>query len=137
MERERSGYRMPVLAVHAPLLLIIQRVWVADPVVRLDRAVQAATELGASTARVDALARADRMGAQLMHLHLADGTGASRDEHLLPGGHSTLRRSLFEPGEGELHRHRCGRGGHTRRARKSPDRRAMLSEALLFARLHL
>jgi len=97
VERERSGYRMPVLAVRAPLLLIIQRVWVADPVVRVDRAVQAAAELGASTARVDAPAMAGRMGAQLVHLHLADGTGASRDEHLLPGGHSTQRRSLFGP----------------------------------------
>ncbi len=42
-------YRMPVLAVHAPCLLITQRVWAADPAVRLDRAVQAAAELGAGT----------------------------------------------------------------------------------------
>ena len=42
-----NRYRMPVLAVHAPCLLISQRVWAADPTVRLQRSVQAATELGA------------------------------------------------------------------------------------------
>jgi sugar phosphate isomerase/epimerase len=40
-------YRIPVLALHAPCLLISQRVWAANPTVRLQRSVQAATELGA------------------------------------------------------------------------------------------
>jgi sugar phosphate isomerase/epimerase len=203
-------YRMPVLAVHAPCLLITQRVWAADPVVRLDRAVQAAAELGAgtvvvhppfrwqrnyavgfteqvtmleaasgvdiavenmfpvrrgrvemssyvpspdptdagyahytldlshtATARVDALAMAGRMGAQLVHLHLADGTGAPRDEHLVPGqGTQPCAEVCLALVEG-------GFAGtvvvevSTRRARHRPQRRAMLSEALLFARLHL
>lgn len=43
------AYGVPVLAVHAPCLLITQRVWSPDPVVRLRRAVAAAGELGAPT----------------------------------------------------------------------------------------
>lgn len=40
-------YGMPVLAVHAPCLLITQRVWGSDPVARLNRAVDTAAFLGA------------------------------------------------------------------------------------------
>ncbi|WIM87322.1 sugar phosphate isomerase/epimerase [Candidatus Mycobacterium wuenschmannii] len=42
-------YRMPVLSVHAPCLLISQRVWGANPIAKLDRSVQAAEQLGAQT----------------------------------------------------------------------------------------
>lgn len=42
-------YSVPVLAVHAPCLLISQRVWGADPAAKLDRSVLAAEELGADT----------------------------------------------------------------------------------------
>ena len=42
-------YRMPVLSVHAPCLLISQRVWGANPITKLDRSVRAAEELGAQT----------------------------------------------------------------------------------------
>jgi sugar phosphate isomerase/epimerase len=42
-------YAMPVLAVHAPCLLISQRVWGANPIAKLDRSVRAAEELGAQT----------------------------------------------------------------------------------------
>jgi sugar phosphate isomerase/epimerase len=205
-----ARYRVPVLAVHAPCLFITQRVWAADPVVRLDRAVQAATELGASVVvvhppfrwqrdyatgfveqiaaleassgltiavenmfpmrrgrlmvssylpspdptdvgyshytldlshtaagGVDALALARRMGSQLAHLHLADGSGAPRDEHLVPGRGNQpcaeVCQTLLS----------CGFTGtavlevSTRRARTRPERRAVLTEALLFARLHL
>ncbi len=40
-------YGVPVLAVHAPCLLITQRVWGSDPVARLNRAVDTAAFLGA------------------------------------------------------------------------------------------
>src|SRR5699024_4766497 len=154
----RTG--VPVLAVHSPSLLITQRVWSSDPVVRLRRSVSAAMELEASTvvvhppfrwqrrygdafadlvteleeqssvalavenmftapmggranrmsvfrpsidptdvgfrnytldlshstaANMDALALAERMGDGLRHVHLGDGSGSSRDEHLVPG----------------------------------------------------
>jgi len=42
-------YRMPVLSVHAPCLLISQRVWGANPITKLDRSVRAAEKLGAQT----------------------------------------------------------------------------------------
>ncbi len=42
-------YRVPVLSVHAPCLLISQRVWGADPIHKLERSVRAAERLGART----------------------------------------------------------------------------------------
>jgi sugar phosphate isomerase/epimerase len=42
-------YVMPILAVHAPCLLISQRVWGANPIAKLDRSVRAAEDLGAQT----------------------------------------------------------------------------------------
>ena len=38
-----------------------------------------------ATAGMDAMALAARMGAGLCHVHLTDGSGTPRDEHLLPG----------------------------------------------------
>ena len=43
-------YGMPVLSVHAPCLLISQRVWGPDPVQKLDRSVQAVFFLGSAIA---------------------------------------------------------------------------------------
>lgn len=42
-------YRVPVLAVHAPCLLVTQRVWSSDPWERLRRAAVMAEQLGAPT----------------------------------------------------------------------------------------
>ncbi|MEZ0362806.1 sugar phosphate isomerase/epimerase family protein [Mycobacterium sp. pUA109] len=42
-------YGVPVLSVHAPCLLISQRVWGANPIPKLERSVQAAERLGAQT----------------------------------------------------------------------------------------
>lgn len=42
-------YDLPVLAVHAPCLLISQRVWGSDPVAKLTRSVHTAEALGAAT----------------------------------------------------------------------------------------
>ncbi|GAC82822.1 sugar phosphate isomerase/epimerase family protein [Gordonia paraffinivorans] len=42
-------YQVPVLSVHAPCLLISQRVWGRDPIVKLARSVEAAEDLGAPT----------------------------------------------------------------------------------------
>jgi sugar phosphate isomerase/epimerase len=42
-------YNVPVLSVHAPCLLISQRVWGANPIPKLTRSVQAAERLGAQT----------------------------------------------------------------------------------------
>jgi sugar phosphate isomerase/epimerase len=208
----RTG--MPVLSVHSPSLLITQRVWSPDPVVRLRRSVEAALELEARTvvvhppfrwqrryseafpelvaeleddsgievavenmfkvrppggkrdarvsafrpsidptdvgyrhytldlshsaaAKMGALALADRMGGGLTHVHLADGTGAPKDEHLVPGRGGQPCAELLE---------RLVSGGfdgqvvlevNTRRAPSSAHRMKDLAEALLFARFHL
>ncbi|MFT4201966.1 sugar phosphate isomerase/epimerase family protein [Gordonia sp. (in: high G+C Gram-positive bacteria)] len=42
-------YQMPILSIHAPCLVISQRVWGRDPIRKLERAVHAADALGAPT----------------------------------------------------------------------------------------
>jgi sugar phosphate isomerase/epimerase len=49
IERMSARYSMPVLSVHAPCLLISQRVWGANPISKLERSVRAAEQLGAQT----------------------------------------------------------------------------------------
>jgi sugar phosphate isomerase/epimerase len=205
-----TRHRMPVLALHAPCLLITQRVWAADPVVRLDRTVQAAGELDAgvvvihppfrwqrdyatgfaqqiaaleaasgltiavenmfpvrrgrltlssylpspdptdvgyshytldlshtAAAGVDAAAMAQRMGSQLAHLHLADGSGAPRDEHLVPGRGSQPCAEVCQTLVDRGFTGTVVLEVSTRRARTRPERRSALAESLLFARLHL
>ncbi|MQA08319.1 MAG: TIM barrel protein [Pseudonocardiaceae bacterium] len=202
----------PVLAVHAPCLLITQRVWSPDPVVRLRRAVGLAEELGARTvvvhppfrwqrrysggfaelvreledssgvavavenmfpvrpigrrrkvsafwpsvdptdvgyrnytldlshtavAQMDALAMAERMGDGLTHVHLADGSGVPKDEHLVPGRGNQPCGRLCE----SLARNSFGGQIvlelNTQRAAGPAARARDLAEALLFTRLHL
>jgi sugar phosphate isomerase/epimerase len=229
-----ARYDVPVLSVHAPCLLISQRVWGANPIPKLDRSVRAAEQLGAQTVVVhppfrwqrryaegfsdqvaeleagsdvmvavenmfpfradrffgagqtsiermrrrggnpgpgisafapsydpvdaghahytldlshtatagsDAVEMAQRMGIDgpdgLVHLHLCDGSGASTDEHLVPGRGTQptvevcrmLAASDF--------------AGHvilevtTSAARSSAEREALLTESLTFARAHL
>ncbi|MEW2522298.1 sugar phosphate isomerase/epimerase family protein [Actinacidiphila alni] len=49
LRRLSDFHRMPIVAVHAPCLLIAQRVWSVDPWVKLQRARAAAERLGADT----------------------------------------------------------------------------------------
>jgi len=90
-----------------------------------------------AAAGCDALAMLDRMGDALRHVHLADGSGAARDEHLVPGRGSQPCAEVCERLAGS------GFGGvvvveiSTRRCRTRPERTALLAESLLFARLHL
>ncbi|MEU4898798.1 sugar phosphate isomerase/epimerase [Streptomyces sp. NPDC044780] len=210
LRRLSDYHQVPILAVHAPCLLITQRVWSTDPWVKLQRARAAAEKLGASTvvvhppfrwqrayarefvrgiwrmadetdvrfavenmypwryrdremlayapgwdvtkddyrhftidlshtatARTDALEMVDRMGDRLAHLHLADGQGSNKDEHLVPGRGSQPCAELLE---------RLATTGfdgnvvvevNTRRAMSSTEREADLAEALAFTRLHL
>ncbi len=210
LRRLSDHHGVPVLAVHAPCLLITQRVWSTDPWVKLQRAKQAADRLGAdtvvvhppfrwqrgyardfvrgiwrmadetdvrfavenmypwryrdremlayapdwdvsqddyrhftvdlshaATARTGALAMAGRMGDRLAHVHMADGSGSAKDEHLVPGrGTQPCAELLAMLGA-------SGFDGHvvvevnTRRAMSAAERQADLAEALAFTRHHL
>jgi len=210
LRRLSDEHGVPILAVHAPCLLITQRVWGTDPWAKLVRAREAAERLGAPTVVVhppfawqrdyaqtfvrglrrmgeetavrfavenlypwrvrgrripayapgwdvrdedyphttldlshtsvsgsDALVMADDLGDSLVHVHLADGTGSARDEHLIPGRGAQPCADLLE---------RLAERGFagtvvvevtTRRCPDRAAREAELAEALAFARLHL
>lgn len=210
LRRLSDAHQLPILAVHAPCLLITQRVWTTDPWTKLVRARAAAEKLGATavvvhppfrwqrqyarefveginrmagetdvrfavenmypwryrdrevlayapgwdvtdeeyrhftidlshvaTSRIDAFAMVERMGDRLAHVHLADGSGSGKDEHLIPGRGKQPCAELLE------HLARTGFDGHvvlevnTRRSASPAEREADLAEALAFTRLHL
>lgn len=85
----------------------------------------------------DAMAMARDLGARLAHVHLGDGTGSARDEHLVPGRGSQPCAELL----GLLAERQFG--GHvvlevnTRKATSREEREADLAEALAFTRLNL
>ena len=90
-----------------------------------------------ATAGDDALAMLDRMGDRLRHVHLTDGTGLERDEHLVPGRGTqpcaeVLGRLRTTGFEGTVVVEIS-----TRRCRSRNERLDDLAESLLFARLHL
>jgi sugar phosphate isomerase/epimerase len=210
LRRLSDYHEVPILAVHAPCLVITQRVWGTDPWVKLVRARDAAEELGAQTvvvhppfrwqreyarqflggiqsmadetdvrfavenmfplrargrevtpyapdwdpttedfpdftldlshtsvSQTDALEMAATMGDRLSHVHIADGSGTARDEHLVPGRGSQPCAELLEG--------LAGRGFdglvvvevNTRKADDRAEREADLAEALAFTRLNL
>lgn len=91
----------------------------------------------AAIARSDVVAMAERLGGSLRHVHLTDGSGSAKDEHLVPGRGAMRARQFLE--------HLAGTGfaGHvvleinTRRATDRAEREADLAESLAFARHHL
>ena len=210
LARLRDYHGVPILAIHAPCLLLTQRVWGSEPWTKLDRARAVAEGLGASVvvvhppfrwqrdyardfvdgvermsqetevrfavenmfplrargrsvvpyapdwspveapyrhvtldlshtsvSRSDALAMAAALGDRLAHVHIADGVGSTRDEHLVPGRGNQPCAELLE---------RLAAGSftgtvvveiNTRRAETRADREADLAEALAFTRLNL
>ncbi|MDF2966543.1 MAG: hypothetical protein K0Q93_321 [Nocardioidaceae bacterium] len=203
-------HQIPVVAVHAPCLLITQRVWGTDPWVKLERSADMCHALGAdvvvvhppfrwqrdygrlflegiagleertglayavenmypwrarnrtvqaytpgwdpvehdsahvtldlshaSTAGSDALTMARGLGDRLTHVHMTDGTGSAKDEHLVPGRGTQPCADLLDVLALR------GFAGHvvveinTRRALDRDAREADLAEALAFTRLHL
>jgi sugar phosphate isomerase/epimerase len=202
-------HELPIASIHAPTLLLTQRVWGADPWGKIDRSIELALEVGAetvvlhppfrwqgryasgfadgvatrehesgirlavenmfpwrtarrhmmaylphwdpveqafdnvtldlshtATAGSDALEMARQLGERLAHLHLADGLGSFKDEHLVPG------RGTQPCGEVLQH---LADGGYTgdvvvevgTRRLGAEQREIDLAEALAFARLHL
>jgi sugar phosphate isomerase/epimerase len=210
LRRLSDYHEVPILAVHAPCLVITQRVWGTDPWLKLVRARDAAEELGAETvvvhppfrwqrdyarqfvggiahmagetevrfavenmfplrargrevvpyapdwdpteeefrhftldlshtsvSQTDAFELAERMGDRLAHIHMADGRGSARDEHLVPGRGEQPCAAMLE--------HLAGSGFEglivvevsTRRVADRAEREADLAEALAFTRLNL
>lgn len=210
VRRLRDYHEIPVCAIHAPCLLITQRVWGTDPWVKLEMSAEMAHELGAdvvvvhppfrwqreyaagfvdgiarleeqtglafavenmypwratsrremdvyqphwdpssesyanttidlshaATARSDPIAMARRLGDRLRHVHMTDGSGSAKDEHLVPG------RGAQPCGEFLEHLAEGGFEGHivmeinTRKAGSAEQREADLLESLAFGRLH-
>ncbi|WP_370616422.1 sugar phosphate isomerase/epimerase family protein [Mumia sp. Pv 4-285] len=206
----QENYDVPVLSVHAPCLLITQRVWGTDNWVKLEKSAEMAAACGAglvvvhppfrwqrdyarafedgvagleertgvvfavenmypwrtgkrvfqayapgwdpvgfgydhvtldvshcATSGSDPVEMAVELGRRLAHVHLGDGTGSARDEHLVPGrGHQPVGELLGLLAEG-------GYAGDvavevtTRKAADRAQREGDLAEALAFARLHL
>ncbi|HYH32515.1 MAG TPA: sugar phosphate isomerase/epimerase [Pseudonocardia sp.] len=85
----------------------------------------------------NALAMLDRMGDALAHVHLADGSGAARDEHLVPGRGSQPCAEVCELLVARGYDGVVVVEISTRRCRTRDERAALLAESLLFARLHL
>jgi len=90
-----------------------------------------------SVSRSDALEMARDLGDRLVHVHLADGSGSTLDEHLVPGrGNQPCSDLLQVLGE-------TGFDGHvvveisTRKALDRAERERDLRHALAFARGHL
>jgi len=210
LRRLSEHFGVPILALHAPCLLVTQRVWGTDPWGKLVRARAAAEELGARTVVVhppfrwqreyarefvaglarmrdvtdvefavenmypwrarsreiaayspgwdirdedyahtvvdlshtavsgtDALQMVSDLDSRLRHLHLADGSGSARDEHLVPGRGSQPCAEVLQ------HLRDTSFDGTvvvevtTRRAGSRIEREADLAEALAFARQHL
>ena len=210
LRRLSDHYAIPILAIHAPCLLVTQRVWGTDPWVKLERARVAAEELGAETVVVhppfrwqrdyardfvsglarmqqetpvrfavenmypwrarsreigayspgwdirdedyphttldlshtavsgtDALAMAADLGERMVHVHLADGSGSARDEHLIPGRGMQPCGALLEGLRLSDFDGIVVVEVSTRRAQTRAEREIELAEALAFARLHL
>nr|WP_234313781.1 sugar phosphate isomerase/epimerase [Streptomyces sp. NBRC 109706] len=210
LRRLSDEHRMPVLAVHAPCLLVTQRVWSTDPWRKLTTARAAAERLGAdtvvvhppfrwqrayargfvdgirrlhdesgvrfavenmypwryrdremlayapgwdpteedypaftldvshaATARGDALAMAELMGDRLAHVHMGDGSGSGKDEHLVPGRGAQPCGPVLERLAAGGYRGHVVAEINTRRAVSAREREADLAATLAFIRLHL
>jgi sugar phosphate isomerase/epimerase len=102
-------YRMPVLSVHAPCLLISQRVWGANPISKLDRSVQAAEKLGAQTVVVHPPFRWQRRYVEGFSEQVAQ-LEASSDVLVAVENMFPFRTDRFFPGQSKERMRRRGGG---------------------------
>jgi sugar phosphate isomerase/epimerase len=90
----------------------------------------------AAIAQSSPVGMAERLGERLRHVHLTDGSGSAKDEHLVPG------RGAMDAAGFLHHIGAAGFEGHivveinTRRATTREEREADLRESLAFAREH-
>lgn len=91
----------------------------------------------ASTSCQDSLELAKKFGSRLRHIHLADGTGSTKDEHLVPGVGNQPAREVIE------YLYSSGWSGDlaieigTRKVDSAAHREEMVKESLDFARAAL
>ena len=90
----------------------------------------------AAIAHSDVIEMAERLGPRLRHVHLTDGTGSAKDEHLVPGrgvmGADAFLRHLAETDfDGSIVLEI-----NTRRCTSAAERERDLAESLEFAREH-
>lgn len=91
----------------------------------------------AAIAGDDVVEMAERLGPRLRHVHLTDGSGSAKDEHLVPG------RGVMDAAGFLRHLARVGFAGevvleiNTRRCSTVEERAEDLRESLEFARTHL
>ena len=95
-------YRGPVLSVHAPCLLLTQRVWGTDPVAKLERSAAAAAYLGADTVVLHPPFRWQRRYARgfIDSVHrIEDASGVQiAVENMFPIRVGTREVSAYQPG---------------------------------------
>jgi len=210
VEKLRDYHGIPVLAIHAPCLLITQRVWGTDPWAKLERSAEAARRLDAdvvvvhppfrwqreyarnfvegirrltettgilfsvenmypwrtpagelkayvpgwdpteldyadltldlshaSTAGQQSLDLARSWGDRLRHVHLTDGSGSVKDEHLVPGRGDQQAARLLQHLAAEDFSGHVVLELNSRRNPTRASREADLAESLAFAREHL
>jgi sugar phosphate isomerase/epimerase len=210
LRRLVDQHQIPVCAIHAPCLLITQRVWGAEPWGKLRRSAEVVTALGASTVVVhppfrwqreyvkgfvegiarleeetgvafavenmypwrasrrelqvylpgwnpvaqdyahttldlshsstsgsDAVQLATELGERLHHVHMTDGSGSAKDEHLVPGRGTQQCAELLEMLAQQGFSGNIVVEINTRRAASKAARQADLAESLAFTRLHL
>ena len=91
----------------------------------------------ASTANQQSLELARSWGSRLRHIHLTDGSGSVKDEHLVPGrGDQQAGRVLQYLAETDFTGH-VVLEINSRKSGSRSQREADLAESLAFARLHL
>ena len=90
-----------------------------------------------SVAGDDAMQMARSLGDRLAHVHLGDGSGAAKDEHLVPGRGTQPCAELLEHLAGSGYRGHVVLEVNTRRAVNRAERETDLAEALAFTRLNL
>ncbi|MCX8455840.1 MULTISPECIES: sugar phosphate isomerase/epimerase family protein [Paenarthrobacter] len=91
----------------------------------------------AATAGANSLEAVKALGSKLRHVHLTDGSGSGKDEHLVPGTGTQQCADVLQ------HLASNGFAGavvaeiSTRKAKVTGEREEMLAETLRFARQHL
>jgi sugar phosphate isomerase/epimerase len=90
----------------------------------------------ASTAEQDCVDLAASMGRRLAHVHLTDGSGSAKDEHLVPGRGTQRAADLLEGLANQDFRGHIIIEINTRRATSRSEREVDLVESLEFTRKH-